>query len=122
MTTNDIALRLVALCRQGDYATAQRELYADDAVSIEPEGSPQPITKGRAALEAKEKMFMQMCEVHGGTVSDPVVAGSFFSCAMTLDVTMRAAGARLVMEEICVYEVRDGKIVREQFFFPPQKG
>jgi hypothetical protein len=40
MTTTEIAERLVALCRENKYEQAQTELYSDDAVSIEPEGSP----------------------------------------------------------------------------------
>ena len=36
MTTKEIAERLVALCRQGQVETAQRELYAADAINIEP--------------------------------------------------------------------------------------
>jgi hypothetical protein len=31
-------------------------------------------------------------------------------------VTFKGAGRRM-LEEICVYEVNDGKIVREQFYF-----
>ena len=117
MTTNEVAQRLVGLCRQGAYETAQLELYAADAVSIEPEGSPTPKVKGRDAIVAKGKAFVASMEIHGGTVSDAVVAGTFFSLSMTLDLTPRAGGPRFLMEEICLYEVRDGKIVREQFFY-----
>ena len=39
MTTKEIATRLVELCQQGHFETAQKELYADDAVSIEQETS-----------------------------------------------------------------------------------
>lgn len=35
---------------------------------------------------------------------------------MTMDITMKGMG-RFTMEEICVYEVNDGKIVREDFFY-----
>jgi len=35
---------------------------------------------------------------------------------MTLDATMKGRG-RINLEEICVYQVRNGKIVREQFFY-----
>ncbi len=119
MNTNEIARRLVELCRQGAYAQAQDELFADDARSVEPDFAPEPIATGRAALAAKGKMFEEMFEVHGGTVSDPVVADAFFSCAMSADVTDRKSGVRFTMEEICVYEVRDGRIVREQFFYAP---
>jgi ketosteroid isomerase-like protein len=120
MTTAQIACRLVEFCRRGEYEAAQKELYADDTVSIEPEGAPGGPIRGRAALAEKSKMFADTFAVHDGTVSDPVVGGSFFSCAMTLDVTEKKSGAHLKLEEICVYEVRGGKIVREQFFYLPQ--
>lgn len=118
MNPTEIARRLVALCRQGAYETAQAELYAADAVSIEPAGSLTPNVTGRDAIIAKGKAFVASVEIHGGHVSEPVVGGAFFSLALSLDLTPRAGGARFTMEEICVYEVRDGKIVREQFFHP----
>jgi hypothetical protein len=40
MNVEAIATRLVKLCREGKFEEAQRELYTDDAVSIEPEGLP----------------------------------------------------------------------------------
>lgn len=120
MNTPEIAQRLVALCRQGAYETAQRELYADHVVSLEPAGTPGHRAEGLAAIIAKGKMFYDTFEVHGGSVSEPVVAGNFFSCALTADVTPRAGGPRFTMAEIAVYEVRDGKIVLEQFFYPAQ--
>ncbi len=120
-TTTEIAARLVALCRSGDFAAAQRELYSPNAASIEPEGGPGPReVRGHEALAAKEKMFNSTFEVHGCAVSEPLVADAFFSCTMTADVTERKSGARFPLSELCVYEVRDGKIVREQFFFTPQ--
>ena len=120
MTTSQIASRLVELCRRGDYLTAHRELFADDAVSIEPEGTPNGTVRGKDALAAKTKMFADTFEVHGGSVGDPIVAGNFFACTMSVDVTERKSSARFTIAEICVYEVRDGKIVREQFFFRPE--
>ncbi|HEY6899064.1 MAG TPA: SnoaL-like domain-containing protein, partial [Puia sp.] len=41
MTTQEIANRLVELCQKGDFETAQKELFADDCVSIEPYSSPE---------------------------------------------------------------------------------
>jgi hypothetical protein len=35
---------------------------------------------------------------------------------MTMDVTMKEYG-RITMSEICVYHVKDDKIVQEQFFY-----
>ena len=119
MTTEHIAHRLVELCRQGKYEEAQKELYADDCVSIEPEGMPggPGTVKGLPAIYEKGRQFHAMLEeVHGSSVSEPIIAGNWFSIALTLDATMKGRG-RVDMREICVYSVHGGKITREQFFF-----
>jgi hypothetical protein len=40
MKTEEVARRLVALCREAKWEAAQKELYAADAVSIEPDRTP----------------------------------------------------------------------------------
>lgn len=117
MNTNEIANRLAELCRQGDFDKAQKELFAEDAVSIEPEASPgfEKETKGLKAIEEKGKRFSEMVEkVHGIKVSDPIVAGNAIAISLDMDTTMKGQGRRN-LAEICVYKVRDGKIVSEQF-------
>lgn len=120
MNTQQVADRLVELCRQGKYEQAQDELYADDAVSIEMEGSPSGAAgnvKGMDAIREKGRQWAaNIVEIHGGSVSDPVVAADWFSVAMGIDATYKDMG-RMDMQEICVYRVRDGKIVHEQFFY-----
>jgi ketosteroid isomerase-like protein len=120
MTVTEIANRLVALCRQGDYSGAQEELYSNDASSHEPENSPTTglkTTNGKEAIIQKGKDFQAMLEeVHGGSVSDPVIAGNHFAVSLSLDATYKDMGRQL-MNEICVYEVKDGKIVKEQFIY-----
>jgi hypothetical protein len=54
--------------------------------------------------------------MHSVEVSEPLVAGNWFSVVMTLDVTMKEYG-RVTMREVCVYHVKDDKIVQEQFFY-----
>lgn len=117
MMTSHIADRLVQLCRQGQFEQAQSELFADDAFSIEPEGAPVEVAEGLDAIKEKGREFMRGVEaVHGIVVSEPIVAGNFFTVAMELDTTMKGRG-RVRMEELCVYEVDDGKIISEQFFY-----
>ena len=122
MTTSEVAARLVELCRQGDYTTAHSELYADDAKSIEPAWSPDPVQQGRDALRAKGAYWEESFETHSCEISDPIVAGDFFSLARALDVTDRKSGARFPMSEIAVYEIKDGKVVTEQFFYSQPPG
>ena len=117
MTTKQIAERLVALCRETKWEAAQTELFASDAVSIEPEASPafEKVTKGLPAIIEKGHKFTAMVEtMHALLVSEPVVAGLSFACTMRLDATMRGQG-RMDMTELCVYEVKNGKIISEQF-------
>jgi hypothetical protein len=117
MTTQAIADRLVALCREGKFEAAQKELYAPDAVGVEPYATPTfaQETKGLPALLAKAQKFTAMIEqVHALSISDPLVSGGSFACAMQLEVTLKGHG-RLRLDELCVYEVKDGKIVSERF-------
>lgn len=120
MNTQQIAERLVALCREGKYEQAQNELYADDAVSIEAAGMQDGAlgnVQGLAAIREKgHKWAENIVTIHGGSVSEPVVADGWFSVAMGIDATYKDMG-RVDMQEICVYRVRDGKIVHEQFFY-----
>ena len=120
MKIEQIAQRLVELCREGKFEQAQKELYADDAISIEAEGTPMAAggpAKGLESIYEKGRQFNAGIEAyHGMQVSEPLVAENWFSVKMVLDVTMKQWG-RQVMQEICVYHVRNGKIDREQFFY-----
>lgn len=118
MNTQEIAMKLVALCRQAKWETAQAELYADNAVSIETMPSPifPPETKGLAAIREKGRSFDALIEtMHALTVSEPLVAEGSFAVTMGMDVTMKGQ-PRMQMAELCVYVVQDGKIVSEQFY------
>jgi len=118
MTTQAIASRLTELCQQSAWEQAQTELFSDDAQSIEPPNAPgMHSVEGLDNIIQKGRQFQSMVEqVHGGSVQGPLVAGNRIALSIILDVTMKGAG-RMKMEEIAVYEVKDGKIVKEQFFF-----
>ncbi|MGI9531219.1 SnoaL-like domain-containing protein [Lutimonas sp.] len=119
MSTQEVASKLVAYCRQGQHEEAMKDLYSKDIVSIEPKGAPVEEIRGIEAVIQKSKQFGEMVEtMHGMEVSDPCVAENFFSCSMKMDVTYKGA-PRMTMEEICLYQVSDGKIIREEFFYTP---
>ena len=117
-TTTDVANRFHELAQQGQWNEIQSELFADDAVSVEPANSPGlKSVQGIEAIREKGKMFENMVEeMHGGYSNQPQVAGNHFAVAMGMDVTYKGQG-RMKMDEIAVYEVKDGKIVKEQFFY-----
>jgi hypothetical protein len=118
MTTQEVANRMSELFKENQWDKVQDELYADDCESIEPANAPgMKSAKGREALKQKGAAFQQMIEeMHGGWVSELLVGGNYITCAMGLDVTMKGMG-RINMNEVCVYEVKGGKVVKEQFFF-----
>jgi ketosteroid isomerase-like protein len=118
MTTQQVANRYSELVKQNDWMAIQAELFSDDAESIEP---PHAVgmqnAKGKEAIKKKGEEFgSSVEEMHGGYCSEPVVGGNYFAVAMGMDVTMKGMG-RMKMDEIAVYEVRDGKITKEQFFY-----
>ena len=117
MTTQEIASRLVEICRKGDFELAQKELFSEEAISVEPYATPafEKETKGLKAIKEKaEKWNSMVQEMHELTVSDPLVATNSFACTMKMNVTMKEGG-KMDMTELCVYEVKDGKIISEQF-------
>jgi ketosteroid isomerase-like protein len=118
MNAQEVASRLVQLCREGKNVEAINELYDDNIVSIEPEGSPmQRKTVGKqAVLESTNRWFDSVEQLHNVDISNPLVSDNFFACTMKIDATYKEQG-RNVMNELCVFEVRDGKIVNDQFFY-----
>ena len=117
MSTQEVANRLVEMCRQGQNMEALSELYSEKCVSREMPGMPNEVTEGLSAITKKsEEWLANVAEMHSSEVSEPVVAGSHFTCTMKFDCTFKDRG-RTQMEEVCVYEVADGKIANEQFFY-----
>lgn len=120
MNTQQIAARLVELCRAGKYDQCYDELFSEDTENIEmPAMADGPLgnVKGLDAIRRKARAWEEGIEqVHGGHVGDAVVAGNWFCVPMAMDVTFKERG-RMQIEELCVYQVKDGRIVREQFFY-----
>ncbi len=118
MTTQEVADRLSQLFKENKWNEAQDELFSEDAKSIEPENAPGlSSVVGLDAIKRKGEEWNAMIEeVHGGYTSEPIVAGKFIAFGMGMDVTLKNSG-RMKMDEIAIYEVNDGKIVKEQFFF-----
>ena len=118
METKEIAKRLADYCRKADWDGAHTELYAENAKSVEPYASDgfEKETTGLKAIREKGKKFDSMVEqVHKIEVSEPLVAGNSIAFTLGMDITMKGKG-RMNNPELCVYQVKDGKIVAEEFF------
>lgn len=117
MTTQEVAEKLVNYCREGKNVDAINELYDDNIVSREMHGIPNEVSLGKEAVLVKTKeWYDSVVEVHSGKISDPLITGTHFAVTMEMDVTYKKSG-RMPMSEIAVFEVKNGKIVAEQFFY-----
>lgn len=118
MTTTEVANKLVELCRHGKIDEVQETLFADNAQSIEANEMMGPkVVTGLDAIKAKSIAFQSgVEEFHSATISDPIVGGNSFAITWTMDATFKGRG-RMTIEEVCVYQVKDGKITLEQFFY-----
>ncbi len=118
MTTAEVAKQFNELAQQGNWDQILNELFSKDAESIEPPGiNGLPTVKGLDKIKEKGKTWADMIEeMHGGYTGEPQVAGNYFVCLMGIDVTMKGQ-PRSKIDEVALYEVRDGKIVKEQFFY-----
>ena len=118
MTTQEIAVLLVDMCRNGKVEEAKEELFGQDIISIEPvEGLLPKETKGMDAIKKKAELFISMVDnFYGSTISDPIIAGDYFSVSWETDIQMKRE-ARKTMSELCVYKTNGSKIISEQFFY-----
>lgn len=118
MTTQEVADKFMELANQGKYGEIQDKLYAENCISIEPANIPGlQNAEGLTAIKEKAKKFNEeVVEMHGGYTGNAIVAGNHFAVTMGMDATMKGTG-RMKMDEVAVYEVKDGEIVKEQFFF-----
>lgn len=122
MDTKEIGKSLVELCQQKKNMDAIDRLYSPDIVSVEAQAAPgMPAEmQGIEAIRGKNKWWIENHEVHSAEAKGPFVNGDRFSVVYNFDVTPTAGpetGNRMAMEEVAVYTVKDGKIVREEFMY-----
>jgi ketosteroid isomerase-like protein len=120
MTTQEIGKRYVELCQQGKSDVCLDELYAKNAVSVE--AAPPPggdrTAKGLDAIRAKGKGWNESHIVHSEKVTGPFPNENRFAVHFVFDVTEKPSGKRMTMDEVGLFTIENGKITREEFFYP----
>lgn len=123
MKTEEIAKTLVKWCNEGNWQQCYEEFYSPEILSIEGDGTaPDTVANGMEAVAKKGEWWQETFEVHSSVASDPVVADNWFSVRFEMDTTHKPSGHRSTSSEIGIYQVKDGKIVREQFFYDMPEG
>ena len=122
MDAKQIGEKLVAFCNKGKNLDAIDSLYDKNIVSIEAMGSPDmpQEQKGIEKIKGKNKWWYENNEVHGGKAEGPFPNGDRFAVKFHFDITPKvgpAKGKRVSMDEVGIYTVKNGKIVKEEFFY-----
>lgn len=78
------------------------------------------VFEGRAAVEAKNAAFMEAWIIHEAKAEGPFLGTDRFAVICEADMESRdGAFPRMTIREICLYTMKNGKIVREEFLGPP---
>lgn len=122
MTADEIGKKLVALMQNGRTLEALDTLYAPDVVSVEAQESPSfpRVMEGLPAVRGKNEWWFANNEIHKAEVKGPFPHGDRFALFLDYDVTAKEgpmAGQRMQMQEVALYTVSGGRIVREEFFY-----
>lgn len=118
LTTQEVAARFNELAQQEKWFEIQDEFFADNVRSIDPSDSPYfGYAEGKAAVRKKGEDFVGRIDaVHRAYTSEPIVTGNHFVVVREKDLTVQGHG-RIQINELMLYEVKDGQIVLEQFFY-----
>jgi len=118
MTTQEVADRFNELAQQEKWFEIQDEFFAENVRSIDPPNSPYfGYAEGRAAVHKKGEDFVgRIEEVHSLSTTAPLITGNHFAVGRVKDITVKPHG-RIQISQIMLYEVKDGKIISEQFFY-----
>ena len=119
MSVKEVAEKLVGLCREGNIQACYDQLYSREILSIEPENfNGIQKAKGMAAVMLKLKeVAASVQEVHSTEIGDPIIAGNHFAITWKTVMTNKNSDRKTTVDEIAVFEVENGKIIEEQFFY-----
>lgn len=115
MNLQSIARQFVDMCNQGKNFDVMRTMYAPDIVSVESDGKE---TVGQTPVIQKSERWAAANTIHGEKVLGPYFNGpNQFAVHFSFDVTPKATGQRVTLNEVGVYTIKGDKITREQFFY-----
>lgn len=113
-TPAEIGADLVAMFNRGEFKEIEEKWWSPAIVSVEGMGMA---WSGREAVEGKNTAWMEANEIVGASAEGPYVGASGFAVKFRMRVRERATGKSTEMQEVGVYTVMDGKIVREEFMY-----
>ena len=118
LSTQEIANRFSVLAKQERWFEIQEEFFSDMVKSIDPPNSPYfGYAEGKASVRKKGEEFLKKIQAaHRTYTTEPVVGGNHFAVGREVDITVQGFG-RIQINQVMLYEVKNGQIVQEQFFY-----
>jgi hypothetical protein len=110
----EIGKSLVEMFNKGQFRQIEEKWWSPGVESVEGLGMA---WKGRAAVEGKNADWMSQNTIQGAAAEGPYVGATGFAVKFRMDVQDKATSNRTIMEEIGVYTVKNGKIIREEFMY-----
>jgi len=119
MSIRSVATRFVELCNQGKNFDVMRTMYAPNIVSVEGDGQE---TAGQGPVIKKSEVWQGNNTIRSEKVRGPFFNGpGQFAVHFTFEVTPKATGKPVTIEEVAVYTVEGDKITREEFFYDGER-
>jgi hypothetical protein len=115
----EVGRSLVSMFNAGQFAEIEDRWWSPAIESVEGMGMS---WSGRAAVDAKNTAWMGQNEILGCSAEGPYVGATGFSVKFRMETREKATGRQVRMEEVGVYTVRNGKIVREEFMYGAAQG
>ena len=116
----EIGTKFVELAKQDKDSEILDQLYADEIVSIEGQGTDDMPARmeGMDAIRGKHQWWFDNHEIHSTTAVGPFIGhrDDQFAVQFSLDVTPKG-GERMQMTEVGLFTVKGGKVVQEEFLY-----
>jgi hypothetical protein len=118
LTIQEIVARYEELAKKEKWLEIQDEFFAGNVTSTDPKHSLYfGYAEGKAAVRKKGDDFIKkITDFHGAYTTPAIIGGSHFAVGRGVDITVEGFG-RIKIDQIMLYEVKDGKIISEQFFY-----
>lgn len=119
MQNQEIAQKLQDYISSGDYENAYDQLFDQNAVAIEPQLSHLNFSEVTGIEAIKQKVAAlgeHISELFSRELSEPIVTNTHIAFTNIVHGKMKNE-EEFRMSEICLYEVKNGKIVKEEFIY-----